>query len=138
VLVEVHQSHDGTNLWYHVGLLNLDEKAVLWGGSHRYDRGRFPMVAFQGSVAMEVHQAHEGSRLWYHVGRVNSQIGTVDWGESQDYGEGQLPQVDFYLESVGLEGDFDGNNAVDFQDFLRDPAECPVLWTGMNAGDWGP
>ena len=46
ILIEVHQSHRNTDLWYHVGIVDHESRSIDWGDSHRYDKGRIPMCDF--------------------------------------------------------------------------------------------
>ena len=70
LVVEVHQSHEGANLWYHVGIINSTTRAIDWGKSHKYDNGRLPMCDLNGDAIVEVHQGHDDLQLWYRVGTV--------------------------------------------------------------------
>lgn len=93
IVVEVHQSHTGTNLWYHVGQVDPIRKTIQWGSSQKYDRGQAPMCDFDGNTIIEVHQGHDDTKLWYRVGSVNERSGTIDWGASVNYDKGQTPIV---------------------------------------------
>ena len=92
-VVEVHQSHMGTNLWYHVGVVDPDALAIDWGDSHKYDIGQSPMCDFDGNTVVEVHQSHTGTDLWYQVGVVNERSMTIEWGPAQKYDRGRTPIV---------------------------------------------
>ncbi len=46
IVVEMHQSYDGTELWYHVGILDKTTGTIKWGKSRKLDKGRVPSVAF--------------------------------------------------------------------------------------------
>jgi hypothetical protein len=100
VVVEVHQSHTGTNLWYHVGVADPNTKTVAWGESQKYDQGQAPMCDFDGSTVVEVHQGHDDTQLWYRIGTVNEQTKTIAWGSSVNYDIGQTPIVAFHGDLV--------------------------------------
>ena len=51
LVVEVHQSHEGTELWYRVGIVNPTAKTIDWGESHKYDIGRLPMCDVDGDMS---------------------------------------------------------------------------------------
>ena len=76
-IVEVHQSHEGANLWYHVGIVNPTTRAIDWGESHKYDNGRLPMCDLNGDTVVEVHQGHDDLQLWYRVGTVKKKRGRL-------------------------------------------------------------
>ena len=66
-IVEVHQSHEGANLWYHVGIVNPTTRTINWGKSHKYDNGRLPMCDLDGDTI--------DLQLWYRVGIVKKKRG---------------------------------------------------------------
>lgn len=92
-IVEVHQSHVGTNLWYHVGIVDPASRTIHWGESHQYDVGRLPMCDFDGNTIVEVHQGHDDLQLWYRVGTVEERTRTIAWGRSVNYDRGKIPTV---------------------------------------------
>ncbi|OZG72631.1 hypothetical protein BTA51_13965 [Hahella sp. CCB-MM4] len=106
VIVEVHES-DGfsNNMWYHVGVVNSDNMSISWGGSQKYDTGKFPRVAMNSSgIVVEVHEADGiSSNLWYHVGKVNPDNKSVEWGGSRQYDTGQTPSVAINSHGVLVE-----------------------------------
>ena len=79
-MVKVHQSHTGTNLWYHVGIVDTAADSIAWGDSENYDGGRFPSVALSDGMVVEVHQSEEGERLWFNVGTVDTMSKTIGLG----------------------------------------------------------
>ncbi len=93
LVVEVHQSHTGTNLWYHVGILDANGLSIDWGESHRYDQGRSPKCALDGTTIVEVHQGHNDTDLWYRVGTVDIPSRTIAWQPSHQYDRGNIPSV---------------------------------------------
>jgi uncharacterized protein YjiS (DUF1127 family) len=92
-VVEVHQSHTGTSLWYHVGVVDDASLSIDWGESHNYDQGRLPMCDFDGTTIVEVHQGHDDLNLWYRVGVILERDRSIDWGESVRYDRGRIPTV---------------------------------------------
>lgn len=46
IVVEMHQSYDGTELWYNVGILDKTAGTIGWGKSRKLDKGRVPSVGF--------------------------------------------------------------------------------------------
>jgi hypothetical protein len=99
-VVEVHQSHVGTDLWYHVGEVNLSGKSVSWGASQKYDRGRVPTCDFDGTTVVEVHQGHDDNKLWYRLGTVNKAARTISWTSGSNYDRGRSPVVAFSGNTV--------------------------------------
>lgn len=93
-VVEVHQSHSGTDLWYHVGIINPTTQAVDWGEGHKYGGGRLPMCDLEGNTIVEVHEGHGDLTLWYRVGTVNKKTRTINWESSLCYEDsGRNPVV---------------------------------------------
>jgi hypothetical protein len=92
-VVEVHQSQNLADIYYHVGQLNDTEWS--YGGSTHYDDGTTPGVALNASgTVVEVHQSNGGSsNLWCHVGPVNTSSKTISFGKSQQYDKGTTPTV---------------------------------------------
>ena len=93
VVVEVHQSHSGTNLWYHVGIVNPRTRSIKWGDSHRYDIGKSPMCVKSGNLVIEVHQGHDDTKLWYTIGTIDSGALRIEWVPSTEYDEGRMPTI---------------------------------------------
>ena len=91
--LEVHQPHNGINLWYHVGILDANGLSIDWGESHRYDQGRSPKCALDGTTIVEVHQGHNDTDLWYRVGTVDIPSRTIAWQPSHQYDRGNIPSV---------------------------------------------
>ncbi|WP_020406289.1 hypothetical protein [Hahella ganghwensis] len=106
LVVEVHES-DGlsNNMWYHVGQLDQANKTINWGGSKKYDTGKFPRVAMNSAgTVVEVHESDGiSSNMWYHVGRVNAGNKTIEWGSSHNYDTGQTPSVAINSHGVVVE-----------------------------------
>jgi hypothetical protein len=100
LVVEVHQSHIGTNLWYHLGVLNASGQSIEWGESHRYDQGRTPQCDFDGTTIVEVHQGHNDTDLWYRVGTADIQSRTIDWNPGHQYDRGRIPTVAVHGNTV--------------------------------------
>ena len=92
-VVEVHQSHVGSDLWYRVGVVDPASRTIHWGESHQYDVGRLPMCDFDGNTIVEVHQGHDDLQLWYRVGTVEERTRTIAWGRSVNYDRGKIPTV---------------------------------------------
>ena len=44
VVVEVHQSEEGEQLWYNVGAVDTTSKSIAWGDAQEYDGGQTPSV----------------------------------------------------------------------------------------------
>ena len=100
LVLEVHQSHIGTNLWYQVGVLNANGLGIDWGESHRYDQGRTPQCDFDGTTIVEVHQGHNDTDLWYRVGTVDIRSRTIAWNPGHQYDRGRIPSVAFNGNTV--------------------------------------
>ena len=92
-VIEIHQSHWGSELWYHVGQVDATFSDIDWRESRRYDRGCSPQCDFDGNTVVEVHQGHNDNDLWYRVGIVHIEKRIIDWGESVQYDRGQTPTV---------------------------------------------
>ena len=94
IVVEVHQSHVGSDLWYRVGVVDPTAKTIDWGESHKYDIGRLPMCDFDGNTIVEVHEGHDDLSLWYRVGTVEEQTRTINWKRSVNYDDrGRSPVI---------------------------------------------
>ncbi len=46
IVVEMHQSYNGIDLWYNVGILDKTTGTIKWGKSRKLDTGRVPSVGF--------------------------------------------------------------------------------------------
>ena len=79
LVVEVHQAHSGTDLWYRVGIINPTSQAIEWGEGHKYGSGRLPMCDLDGDTIVEVHEGHGDLTLWYRVGTVNKKTRMINW-----------------------------------------------------------
>ncbi|MDO7877689.1 hypothetical protein Q5H93_23335 [Hymenobacter sp. ASUV-10] len=92
-VVEVHQSQNLQDIYYHVG--QLDDTTWNYGPSTQYDDGITPGVALNASgTVVEVHQSNGGSsNLWCHVGPVNTSSKSISFGKSQQYDKGTTPSV---------------------------------------------
>lgn len=92
LVVEVHQSHSGTDLWYRVGIVN--STAIDWGENHKYDNGRLPMCDLNSDTIVEVHEGQGDLTLWYRVGSIEKKTRTINWGSSTIYKDrGRSPVV---------------------------------------------
>lgn len=82
MVVEVHQSPDGSDLWYNVGKVEQIKNgnyAIAWGDltkKRQYDAGEYPSVAFCGDKILE---AHTGKQLWCTIGELDAQDKEIDW-----------------------------------------------------------
>lgn len=93
-LVEVHNSPDGTSLWYWTGSYGPDGR-VTWLRHGRYDSGTTPAVALNDNGwLVEVHKSQGSDTLWYHVGWLGGD-GEISWGASHQYDNGVTPTVVF-------------------------------------------
>lgn len=45
-VVEMHQSYNGIDLWYNVGILDKTTGTIKWVKSRKLDIGRVPSVGF--------------------------------------------------------------------------------------------
>jgi hypothetical protein len=96
VVVEVHESNGvSSNMWYHVGIVDVVNQTIDFGGSHNYDSGATPAIAINNNnVVVEVHQSNGPStNLWYHVGVVDPVAKTINFGGSYNYDSGACPSV---------------------------------------------
>ena len=99
--MEVHQAHNGPDLWYHVGSVDAEAKTVSWGTGWNYGEGALPFV----SISVRV--------------------------KSADFdGSGRVDFSDFliFAKAFGSEAgdpdyedrfDLDGNGRIGFGDFVR-------------------
>jgi hypothetical protein len=80
MVIEVHQSPGGTDLWYNVGQVEQNG-AITWGNmsnDRKYDSGQYPSVALYGDRILEIHNS-ESDYMWCTVGRLNASAKTIDW-----------------------------------------------------------
>jgi hypothetical protein len=107
VVVEVHMSSaddSNNNLWYHVGVVNADDKTIDWGPSLKYDTGSWANIAMSNDgTVVEVHNAPTVETLWYHVGTVDAGSKTISWGPSHKYDDGKQPAVGLTDNGVAIE-----------------------------------
>ncbi|PWJ93293.1 hypothetical protein C7380_108123 [Oceanotoga teriensis] len=97
-VVEVHNSSNMEDLWYHVGLISNDE--VHWGKSYKYDTGKYPNVSIFKNIVVEVHQSQNNNNLWYHVGIIDIYSKEISWGKSYNYDTGKHPSIFIYNDVV--------------------------------------
>ena len=83
------------DLWYHVGVIDMDEKKIKWGDSHKYDKGDYDngVAINNNNMVVEVHKSQNSDGLWYRVGKVNLSKKTISWGDSDQYDNGVTPEV---------------------------------------------
>jgi hypothetical protein len=98
-VVMVHQGRTGTveTLWYHVGVVDPDDRTISFDAGHRYDTGTTPSVALDDNgFVFEVHEGNgeEVRNLWARIGQVNDAGTKIDWtGASFQYHNGSSPSV---------------------------------------------
>ena len=56
LVVKVHESKRGGQLWYTAGVADAATQTVDWSDSHKYDKGHMPMISVDGLTVVEVHQ----------------------------------------------------------------------------------
>lgn len=66
-------------------------ETIEFGLALKYDTGRSPAVATNGTVAVEVHNSEASSDMWYHIGTIRE--ATIEWGPSVKYSSGYHPAV---------------------------------------------
>lgn len=153
LVVEVHESKDGGNLWYHVGVADPLARTVDWGESHKYDKGHLPMVAVDGLNVVEVHQSlekkdvlasmtagedvAEAPRLFYHVGTVNIGTKSISWGESHKYDSGRWPSVALQGQLVTEVHQARGGEFLWYHVGILDPATKTIEWGPSTQYDRG-
>jgi hypothetical protein len=92
-VVEVHQSENNDNLFYHVGTIQAGGQ-INWGPSRGpYDHGVTPAVAVAAQTVVEVHKSENNDNLFYRVGTIQAG-GQINWGPSRGpYDNGVTPAV---------------------------------------------
>ncbi|NES66488.1 MAG: phosphatidylinositol-specific phospholipase C domain-containing protein [Okeania sp. SIO2D1] len=93
-LVEVHKSQTYSTIWYHVGVIDKNNKRINWGPSYQYDDGVHPSIAItDDNFVIEVHKSETWGTLWQRVGTVDTNNKTINFSASSQFDNGQRPSV---------------------------------------------
>ena len=84
-VVEVHEGRVHRYIYYHIGTIDANNKAVDWHGHvhvHPLCEGRFPAVAMHGDrVVVTYDHAYGSYTTYYCVGNFTADGNDIEWGE---------------------------------------------------------
>lgn len=103
VAVAIHEGLTSGTLDYKVG--QVSGSKVSWSKRQKFDTGKQPSVAINGSLVVEVHEAHNNltgeDRIWYRLGSLDGS--KINFSESHAYDKGKRPAVAINNQGVVVE-----------------------------------
>ena len=85
-IVEVHEGRARRHIYYHIGIIDANNKTVKWhGGVHSLCVGRFPAVAVHGDrVVITYDRAYGSYKAYYCLGKFTAGGRNIKWDEKNN------------------------------------------------------